>query len=335
MLSELTELKDVVFLDARSPKEFEHAQIPGAHNLCLLNNEERHIVGLTYKEQGHEVAVRKGFELVGHKFSGFIDEAHSLAPAKKILLYCWRGGLRSNIMAWLLNLAGFEVTLLKGGYKHFRNLVLEEFLRPKNILVLSGKTGTGKTKLLHELKNRGEAVLDLEDIAHHKGSAFGSLGQLPQPTVEMFENITALQLVRMADRKIWIEDESRWIGRAKIPDALFNQICSAKSIAVERNYETRKQIIIEEYGIFSTEELAEKTTQLKTKLGGDRLKLALSFLEDNNLSSWVDIMFWYYDKNYGSNNEKRGIEKIRTIDFDLEDDYQAMSKTLVEMSKQI
>ena len=113
--------KIVPVIDVRTPLEFEHAQIPGAHNLPIFSNEERVEVGTCFKQKGREQAILLGFDLTGPKWSGFIKEALKIAPEKKILVHCWRGGMRSGAMAWALNLYGFEVYLLEGGYKRYRN----------------------------------------------------------------------------------------------------------------------------------------------------------------------------------------------------------------------
>src|ERR1035438_1704881 len=135
--------KNIPIIDVRSPKEFDHAHIPGALNIPLLDNEQRAIIGTTYKELGREAAVIKGFELVGPGFSRFINEAKIIFPNKKILVYCWRGGMRSNIMAWVLKTAGFETHTLIGGYKTYRRWVLEVFQQEKNIRIIRGLDASG------------------------------------------------------------------------------------------------------------------------------------------------------------------------------------------------
>lgn len=136
------------------------------------------------------------------------------------MMYCWRGGMRSNISAWILTMAGYKVSLLKGGYKTYRNWALQQFILQRNIVVLGGKTGSGKTALLQLIKEKGEQVISLESLAHHKGSAYGSLGQLPQHSNEHFENLLAYQLWQTnAEELLWLENESRTIGYNKIPDS--------------------------------------------------------------------------------------------------------------------
>src|ERR1700759_4202769 len=164
--------------DVRTPAEFAHGHIPGAFNLPLFSNEERVLVGTTYKQVGKEAAILLGFDLTGAKWSGFIREALEIAPKKKIALHCWRGGMRSGAMAWALDLYGFDVYLLTRGYKHYRRRGLDTFAEKLNIRILGGLTGSGKTKVLHQLKSLGEQVIDLEDLAQHQGSAFGSMNSM-------------------------------------------------------------------------------------------------------------------------------------------------------------
>ncbi|MDZ4823952.1 MAG: tRNA 2-selenouridine(34) synthase MnmH [Flavobacteriales bacterium] len=300
-------------LDVRSPGEFEQGHFSGAKNLALLNNDERHIVGLTYKEKGREEATRIGFELVGKKFVNFIDEARELSPSREVLLHCWRGGMRSNVMAWLLDMAGFKVTMLKGGYKSFRRWALEQLLHPKNIFVLAGKTGSGKTEILHHLKEAGVKVIDLEALAHHRGSTFGALGQLPQPTQEQFENNLAMQWSQIIS-EVWLEDESRWIGRCKLPDRIYESLRTASVLALDFSIDYRRERILNEYGKFPIEQLKERTSMLAKRLGGDRLKDSLAFLDAQDMKGWVDIMLDYYDRNYAHGISQRDPLLVALLD---------------------
>lgn len=313
----LQELKanKVVLLDARSESEHERGHIPGALSFPLLNNEERVIVGTTYKQQGREEAVRTGFDLVGKKFVEFIDKAKLLAPQKQVYIYCWRGGMRSNIMAWVLNMAGFKVTLLKGGYKEYRKWAIEQFSVSKKVMVLGGPTGCGKTEILLELQKAGQQFIDLEGLAHHKGSAFGGLGQQPQPTQETFENRLAWQWADVdADKVLWLENESRKIGKNIIPEGVYFQMRDASVIQLKRDYEIRKARILNEYGHFPTQQLAEKTISVAKRLGGLNLKNALHYLAEKDLTNWVDILMTYYDKTYANSNAVRDASKSVLLD---------------------
>jgi len=288
-----------VVFDARSPKEFAEGHIPGAINLPLMDNDQRHEIGITYKKQGHDAAVEKGFELVGPHFAEKLKRAKELTDKREILVYCWRGGLRSNILAWLLQTGGFKVTLLKGGYKAFRNQNMSLFSTQANPVILSGKTGVGKTEILEMLIAAKQHVVDLEGFANHKGSAFGSLGKEEQPNQEQFENLVANQLRTIPnDHSVWIESESRFIGKVRIPDLLFNRMKSAPILDVERPIEERVDRILTEYGHFPKDILAEKTAGLSKRMGGDQVKAALEFLADDNLRDWIRILLHYYDKGY-------------------------------------
>lgn len=305
----------LLLLDARSPAEFEHGHIPDAVNLPLLNNDERKEIGITYKHSGRKAAVIKGFELVGHKFGNYIKQVQEIYTGDDVLLYCWRGGMRSNIMAWLLQMAGYNVFLLKGGYKQYRNWVLFLLEKKYFFVVLGGKTGSGKTKLLQHLSDAGEQIIDLEKFACHRGSAFGSLGMPAQPTNEHFENELTFGLSKLnINNRIWVENESRKIGSIKIPDNIFNQIRNSAVIEIKISFQKRLQRILEEYAVFPVELLKEKSEKIKKRLGPNKLKDAIDFLSNNDLSSWAEIMLNYYDESYDYSNTSRHPETIIALE---------------------
>jgi tRNA 2-selenouridine synthase len=296
----LDEVKqELPVFDVRSPKEFLAGHIPGAINLPLLNDDERHEVGITYKKEGHEAAVRLGYRLVGHKFIDYIEAARAMAKDNTVCLYCWRGGMRSNTMAWLLTSVGLKVYLLEGGYKQFRNWCLHQFEHKWPLMVISGKTGAGKTEVLHELRKKSESVIDLEALAHHRGSAFGALGLPLQPTQESFENNLAWSLsFCQTAKRVWIENESRFIGKVRIPDAFFAQSSSADLISIDRDLNSRALRIIHEYGKFDKEVLIEKTKSITKRMGGDRVKASVEALESGDYMGWVLPLLDYYDRSY-------------------------------------
>ena len=299
-------------LDARSEREFAQSHIPQAVNLPILNNTERDIVGTFYKQRGSEKAILKGFELVGPRFHEIQQQALALFPEKKILLYCWRGGMRSQIMSWLLGMVGFEVLRLKGGYKTYRTFTYETVRKPFSYLVLGGKTGTGKTELLQALATQGEQVLDLEGIANHKGSSFGGIGQEKQPSVEQFENLLAESLLKFdPTQTIWVEDESRRIGSVILPDGFYQQLDNSPLVVISRTKEERIQHIKKQYAFLPKEELAKAVSRLKRKLGGERTTQALADIAEDNHQSWIQNMLIYYDKTYEFDLTKR-LRKSRT-----------------------
>ena len=317
-------------IDVRSPCEYAHAHFPNAQNLPLLNNEERAIVGTTYKHEGNQTAVLKGYELVGHKFADYIKQAIKIAPHKKINVYCWRGGLRSNIMAFLLHSAGFEVNLLQGGYKKYRHWVLETLEQPKQIKIVGGKTGSGKTYVLHQLKKLNQQVIDLEGLANHKGSAFGSLGQAPQPSVEMFENNLAMQWYNIdANAILWLENESRMIGSVRIPPKIFEAMRSATTYDIQISLGRRMQHIAKEYGEYDVKLLEECTRKLEKKLGNLRMQQAIDFLLAKDVNSWIFMLLEYYDSSYLFSKEKRNPNTIMKVDVKHDASFEEIAQLLV------
>lgn len=304
----------IPLFDVRSPKEFLAGHMPGAISLPLMNDDERHRVGIVYKQEGRDAAVRLGYQLVGHKFIDYIEAARKRAVDGKVALHCWRGGIRSNTMAWLLASVGLQVYVLEGGYKEFRQWCLAQFHKQHPLWVLSGKTGAGKTEVLHALRLRGESVIDLEALANHRGSAFGGLGLPDQPTQEGFENALAWEIGKMEGAKrIWIENESRFIGRLRIPDAFFLQSSQAQMISIDREAHYRAERIIAEYGNFDHALLAEKTVSITKRMGGDRVKASIEALERGDLMGWVTPLLDYYDRNYAHAIELREGKQLHIL----------------------
>lgn len=286
-------------LDVRSPGEYAQGHIPGALSFPLFSNEERKEVGTLYKQTGPEEALLKGLDFVGPKMSEFIRMAGKLSPERKVAVHCWRGGMRSRSMAWLLETAGFQVVILKGGYKAFRNAVLHDQINPDRLLVLGGLTGSGKTPVLYALASAGEQVLDLEKLANHKGSVFGSMGEQPQPTQEQFENDIYAWLFNADKQKIiWVEDESKAIGRLRIPNRFYDQLRTAQLLFLEQSRDSRLKRIDELYGKADPEILAALIRKIAKRLGGLRLKLAIEALSDQNITEAASQVLEYYDRTY-------------------------------------
>ncbi|MFM7015039.1 MAG: tRNA 2-selenouridine(34) synthase MnmH [Bacteroidota bacterium] len=313
---ELFKSKQYPLLDARSTSEYKRGHIPGAMSLPLMDDEARKIIGTIYKQQGREAAVLKGFELIGPEFHQKIIRASELAPEKNVMVYCWRGGMRSNILAWILQMAGFKVVLLKGGYKTFRHWVIETYSQRRNLIVLGGQTGSGKTEMLHLLQEAGEQIVDLEGIAHHKGSAFGALGQAEQYTQEQFENYLGWNLSYTNQQEpLWIENESRHIGKNQIPNALFDQIRTSAKLVVNVDRQVRADRIMNEYGFFDKDILIEKTMDVSRRMGPQHAKEAIEHLTVGEVRSWVEKMLTYYDKTYDHSGSTQSNKKIVSVDF--------------------
>ncbi len=319
-------------LDVRSPGEYAHAHIPGAHSLPLFTDEERKVVGTAYKQQSKQVAVKIGLKYFGVKMVEMVEQVEKLVKAlepksKKadltntafqpstVLVHCWRGGMRSAGVAWLLDLYGYKVYTLAGGYKGYRNWVLEQFEKEYPMQILGGYTGSGKTEVLKALLKRGYTVIDLEGIAHHKGSAFGAMGLPAQPSQEHFENILAVELVRGFTKStsnessdfqkiIWLEDESQRIGTVNIPTQFFLQMRKKKVFFLEIPFESRLDYIDLHYGKFDKSELVNAVIRIKKRLGGLETKNSINFLLEDNTKEAYRILLQYYDKLYGKNLEK-------------------------------
>lgn len=297
-------------LDVRSPGEFSHAQIPGAHSLPLFSDEERKIVGTAYKQQGREQAIKIGLDYFGVKMRAMVEEVekitsngqlapgNSQASPKTVLVHCWRGGMRSAGVAWLLDLYGFEVYTLAGGYKTFRSWVLGHFEKNYSMKILGGYTGSGKTAILQELKKQGQPVIDLEGLANHKGSAFGGIGMPPQPSAEMFENLLAIELWRHKDQAFWLEDESQRIGVLNIPPVFWKAMRTQPLFFVDVPFHERLQYIISEYGRCDKERLLLSIERIQKRLGPLETKNAKAHLERDEIDHCFGILLLYYDKHY-------------------------------------
>jgi tRNA 2-selenouridine synthase len=323
-----------VILDVRSPAEYEQGHIPGAISFPLFDNTERAQVGICYKQEGREPAIALGLELVGPKLAQFVNRAKQLSRDRTVRIYCWRGGMRSSSMAWLMKTAGFQVTLLSQGYKGFRHWVRTVVAVPKPILILGGMTGTGKTAVLHALANQGEQILDLEKLANHRGSSYGALGLPPQPTVEQFENLVAAEWATLdCDRTIWIEAESRMIGTCRVPDELFQQMMSAPVLQIERSRAERIHLLLEIYGVCDREQLIIATERLHKRLGGQHAKRAADLIRQGDLASAIELVLDYYDKTYLYDLKRRNvtIDPINVAGLSA----QASAMALIDRSKQM
>jgi tRNA 2-selenouridine synthase len=365
----LKESKSALLLDVRSPSEFNHAHIPGAISFPLFTDDERKVVGTAYKHESRETAIKIGLDYFGPKMRGMVEKVEKLVgswqlivgskdaacqtpalegvanrqlpTANSVFLYCWRGGMRSGAVSWLLNMYGFNVTLLAGGYKTFRNHVLKSFDQPYHFKILGGYTGSGKTEVLQQLQQAGEAVIDLEGLASHKGSAFGSINMPPQPTQEMFENRLSCEIQRVSGEwsivnrqlsmvnneieaavtssqlstanssslTIWLEDESQRIGNLNIPATLWKNMRQSPICFLDIPFEDRLQHIAEEYSQCEKVQLSGAVERIKKRLGPLETKTALQHLEEDQVKDCFRILLHYYDKHY-----LKGLQNRQNLD---------------------
>jgi tRNA 2-selenouridine synthase len=295
-------------LDVRSPGEYTQAHIPGAYNLPLFNDEERKVVGTTYKQQSREDAIKIGLDFFGPKMRKVVENTESILSSKKgkeIIVHCWRGGMRSAAIAWLLDLYGFKVYTLLGGYKVFRRRVLDSFSQPYRFRILGGYTGSGKTYVIETLEKKGECVINLEKLANHKGSAFGAIGMPPQPSQEMFENLLAIELLQKKNQNIWLEDESQRLGLVNIPQPLWLTMRQSPVFFLDIPFEERLQHLITEYGSLDKERMIAAILRIKKRLGGLETKTAINHLVEDDIKNSFAVLLKYYDKQYAKGLHNR------------------------------
>lgn len=300
-------------LDVRSPCEYRHGHIPGALNIPLFSDEERARIGTLYKKEGQQKAFVLGIELVGPKLASIVTKAQHHSVDGKINIHCWRGGMRSQWVGRLLAAAGLKTNILQGGYKAFRRWILDTLSQEKPLVVVGGLTGSGKTAILHALKQQGEQTLDLEQLAAHRGSAFGTIGMPPQTTTEQFENEIAVRWHRFdPQRPIWIEDENRMIGINKVPDTLYDLMRKAPLVIVERPLEERLDILCKDYalGCDQRQSLKDSTSRIAKRLGGVRTKEVLELLDQDRFREAAPLLLDYYDKTYRHSIATRTQPKI-------------------------
>ncbi len=314
---------ELPIIDVRSPAEFEKGHIPKAFNIPLFSNSERAHVGTVYKKQSKEKAMEIGLKYVEPKLNYFIEKAKELAPDKQIIVHCWRGGMRSKAFAKHLHDNGFtDVSTLIGGYKAFRNYVLDSFFTKAKLCTLGGYTGSGKTYILHQLREMEEQVIDLERLANHKGSAFGGIGQKKQPTIEQFENNLFWEWKNIDYSKtIWVEDESHRIGSINIPMNFFLNMRSEPLLFIDLPQSERVKHLVVEYANSPKTELTVSIEHISKRLGGENTNKALRSIENGDFEYVAELALKYYDKYYLRGLNKRENQKnifklnLSTIDF--------------------
>jgi len=307
--------KKTFVIDVRSPIEFDKGHIPSAWNLPLFSDEERARIGTTYKQESKQEAIDLGLEIVGPKMATLVRKIREKAAGETdIYMYCFRGGMRSQSLAWLLEICGFHVNLLQDGYKAFRAWATEQCSKPYPLVVLGGLTGSAKTEILHAIQSRGESVIDLERFANHKGSAFGALGCTEQPTQVQFENRLGVALFELTDaQRIWVEDESRTIGHRIIPLHFWSQMRKTTVLFLERTIEDRLDHLISGYGAFPLEELCLCAEKIRKRFGPERTKELLFLIEQGSLRTAMMLVLKYYDKGYLHGLNKREVSDVYRV----------------------
>ena len=310
-------------VDVRTPLEYEEDHIPGAFNAPLLTNEERVEIGTIYKQQGPNAARTRGLELTAHRFPELVRSIAREACGRPLLVYCWRGGLRSKTVTSILDLTGHQAVQLVGGYKSFRNHVSDyfnPFLPTSPLVVLHGMTGTGKTTFLLRLKEQGSSVIDLEGLACHRGSAFGQLGLNQTLSQKRFETLLWDALRKApAGLPLILEGESERIGRVMLPGDFYQKMAAGIRIWCYAELPTRVRRLIEEYGLPEyQEEMAVALQRIRKKLGGKVCDELAGNLERWEMEPFMTgLVCDYYDKVYYKNRDWEGDYDLAMEDFDV------------------
>tara|TARA_B100000965_G_scaffold122654_1_gene101457 strand:- start:4833 stop:5885 length:1053 start_codon:yes stop_codon:yes gene_type:complete len=313
-------------IDVRSPGEYYKGNMPNSINIPLFDNEERSIVGITYKKHGREKAVIQGLEFLAYKVENMVNQLFEAINSYKsknhnsddevpiTKIYCARGGMRSSSIAWLLEKYNQRSVTLKDGYKSYRKWTLDSFNKEWEIVVIGGRTGTGKTKLLKLLDENNYQIIDLEGLACHRGSTFGGLGMKEQPSNEQFENKIAEELKAFRKHnKIFVEAESANIGKCKIPHEFFNLMKTADRVEIVKSESNRLEELIKTYSIYDEQDLVDAVLRIKKRLGPQRTKIAIESIKNKNWVAVCKSVLEYYDKCYEYEKNKK--INIRTLDM--------------------
>ncbi len=331
----LSRIKDFQILDVRSPLEYQKGHIPGSMNIPLFTDSERVTIGTMYQKLGKGPAIIRGLDICLPKIKDYLKPLSIISSKRKVLIYCWRGGMRSTLMAEVFSKAGHPIFILNGGYQAYRKQIRNGFSNKAVMLVLGGFTGSGKTQLLKHIADQGEQVIDLEKSAHHKGSVFGALGQAPQPTNQQFENDLYHKWSEFdLSRPIWIEDESRRIGNLDLPDPLVRQMSEAVLIDLEVPVSARVKRLVKDYADFDMLLLQEAIVKLKERLGNRNTKQALIELKSENFETVAEILLAHYDKTYRFARKKRVQDKIIPVILSSEN-MEKEAKKLILLARKI
>ena len=308
-------------IDVRSPAEFADDHMPGAINLPVLSNAERAQVGTIYKQESAFLANRIGGAIVARNIAGHLETALAEMPRGwRPLVYCWRGGMRSNAMATILSSVGWPVGLVKGGYKTWRREVvhgLDVDTAPLPIVLIDGPTGSGKTAILLALSEQGGQVIDLEGFAHHRGSAFGGFDDLPQPAQRLFETRIWDQLRRFdLSRPVYVEAESARVGIRRVPRRLWHEMLAAPRIEIHVPASVRSAFLVSAYGdaVNDRSSVARSLDLLKPFHSKETLAdwQALADAGDHRKLAEV-LMLEHYDPLYARGRKRREDKPVLVV----------------------
>ena len=321
-------------VDVRSPSEYAKGHIPGAFNIPLFNDSERAVVGKEYHRHGPARAILSGLKIARPKMKKLVSEATKISSNSSLLVHCWRGGMRSENMALLFRISGIHCDILMGGYKSYRHYLREVLSGSLKMIIIGGYTGSGKTEILRNLFLQGQQIIDLEGIAHHKGSAFGALGQERQPSNEQFENnlFEHYRLLNL-NEPVWFEDESRAIGSVFIPDEIFTQMRISPVVKVDLDLQLRVKRLEKEYANFPSDVLKKSIEKISKRLGDENRRIALAAIDQSDFAKAIELSLAYYDKSYGFGLSRRDDQSIHSLQL-TRDDSSENARKVMQFAKQ-
>ncbi|NMH69263.1 tRNA 2-selenouridine(34) synthase MnmH [Bacillus sp. RO3] len=290
-----------IFVDVRSPSEYREMTIPGSMNIPVFNDEERAEVGTLYKQVSKEKATERGLEIFSRKLPGFLQEFKNLKG--EIVVFCWRGGMRSKAAATFLDLMGMKAGRIQGGVRAYRHWVLnklETYTLTQQAFVLNGGTGIGKTAILKQLQKEGYPVLDIEALANHRGSIFGEIG-LKANNQKTFDSLLVNDLIRMQDSPyLLFEAESKRIGRLRLPEKLVETKEKGFHIFIEMPMKERISHILEEYRLHEHhEEFKEAFRCIKRRIHSPIANEIEDEMGKKNYGRILELLLeFYYDPMY-------------------------------------
>ncbi|MFD0959627.1 tRNA 2-selenouridine(34) synthase MnmH [Paenibacillus chungangensis] len=334
---ELQGRKQVTMIDVRSPSEFSNATIPGAINIPLFDDRERAEIGTIYKQVSIQAAKERGLEIVSAKLPSFVKQFQELSDPKAV--FCWRGGMRSKTSATLLSLMDVHAYRLQGGYRAYRQWVIEELQNADiqaEVIVVNGLTGTGKTALLRKLKQEGYPVLDLEGMAGHRGSIFGGIG-LASNNQKTFDACLVEELKTLQHSPyILIEAENRRIGKVALPDVLMRKRETGRQIIIELPLQERVRQIMEDYRPqeYATECL-EAFRRIRSRIHTPIASEIEQLLQSEQYEAGIELLLvHYYDPRYTHSTNQYGNELLYTVDVDtLEDAFLEVKSKIDDLHK--
>ena len=328
-----------LLIDVRSPDEYYKGHMPNSINIPIFNNEERSIIGKKYKLSGREIAVREGFKIMENKIDNLIEEfilikekffnstSNKFSCKENIKIYCARGGMRSQSMFWLLEKFKYPCVTLNGGYKTYRNWVLNCFKDKQKIIVIGGKTGTRKTKILKKLKSLEYQIIDFESLANHRGSSFGGLGMIDQPTNEQYENLISEDLDKCNKLKyVFVEAESPNIGKNRIPHELYKQMRNSKRIEIIRDERIRIDELVNTYSKYEKNDLKNSVLRISKRLGPQRTKYAIDSIEKEDWENVCKSVLDYYDRCY--EHELKDKIDVKFLNMELKTDIEIINEII-------